>query len=330
MSDGERIADAKVGLFVVAALLLLVVGVLWVAGSTLTDGPSTSFTVLLKSSGGVKRGDRVHVAGVPVGRIRDVTLLPLDEWPVRIDVGVGSEITLKVDGRARVASSGLVGQPYLELLPGSLQASALEPGGQIYGDSRGGFEEALGQVTTISERVVALLDQTSGVLDEVTANITPILHKVERFVDEDNAEEFKALLTGLRGTIDEASPRLNSLLDRLDAVAGNADSSLSEIPDLTTKLGALLDDLRTALGPDGQRLAGVLEAAESGLGSADEALGVLTGSREELEITFRDLRDTIANLKSFSQTVKERPYSLVRVKPEPDRRPGDDAPGSSR
>ena len=36
-----------------------------------------------------------------------------------------------------------------------------------------------------------------------------------------------------------------------------------------------------------------------------------------------DFAATAANLKSLSQQLKERPYSLVRIKSLPDRRPGD-------
>ena len=67
----------------------------------------------------------------------------------------------------------------------------------------------------------------------------------------------------------------------------------------------------------------MLDSAQGGLDSATDALDVLAGNRAELEWTLRDLRDTIANLKAFSQQVKERPFSLVRVKPEPDRKPGE-------
>jgi hypothetical protein len=89
-------------------------------------------------------------------------------------------------------------------------------------------------------------------------------------------------------------------------------------------------DLQAALGPDGERLARVLESAESSLTRADETFSVLGGNRGEIEATLRDLRDTLANLKAFSQLVKERPYSLVRVKPAPQREPGDGVKENSR
>ena len=95
------------------------------------------------------------------------------------------------------------------------------------------------------------------------------------------------------------------------------------------KLSGLLDDMRAALGPDGSRLSNLLGSAEGSLDSADEAFSILNSNRNELEATLWDLRDTAANLKSFSQQVKERPFSLIRKSSEPDRRPGQGVKGST-
>jgi hypothetical protein len=113
-------------------------------------------------------------------------------------------------------------------------------------------------------------------------------------------------------------------------MAGQVEDGLEGLPGLRASLDALVADLHAAVGPDGERLARVLEAAETSLNRADETLSVLGGNRGEIEATLRDLRDTLANLKAFSQLVKERPYSLVRVKPEPQREPGDGVKESSR
>ena len=51
---------------------------------------------------------------------------------------------------------------------------------------------------------------------------------------------------------------------------------------------------------------------------------------DSLAATLRDLRDTMANLKAFSQEIKERPYGLVRIRNPPQRRPGDPAAKGDR
>ena len=71
MSDDNRSAEVKTGLFVLTALAVLVVGSLWIVGSTPLSGGQTEYRILMKDSGGIRAGDRVRVAGVEVGRVRD-------------------------------------------------------------------------------------------------------------------------------------------------------------------------------------------------------------------------------------------------------------------
>ena len=78
-----------------------------------------------------------------------------------------------------------------------------------------------------------------------------------------------------------------------------------------------------AFGAEGEHLGELIDTAEGGLAAARDSLDMLGGNREQIEAAVRDFAETAANLKSFSQELKERPYSLVRIKPLPDRKPGD-------
>ena len=55
----------------------------------------------------------------------------------------------------------------------------------------------------------------------------------------------------------------------------------------------------------------------------DEAMDAVAGNRAEIDQTLADLRDTMSNLKAFSQQVNERPYMLIRKTNPADRKPGD-------
>ena len=63
MRDSTRHADIKIGGFVLAALALLAVGSLWIAGSAFFGTQHVSYRVLMRDSGGVAIGDRVRMAG---------------------------------------------------------------------------------------------------------------------------------------------------------------------------------------------------------------------------------------------------------------------------
>ncbi len=323
MADGDRLTDIKIGVFVVAALAILVAGSLWIAGTAL-GGRKVSYQVLLRDSGGVAAGDRVRVAGVAVGRIRSVTLRPGEDWPVALRVSVRADVPIAEDSTAAISTSGLIGNNYLQIVSGTKGAPRLAPGGTIYGGGTTALQDALSQVDAISGKVVEILDRTSALIDQISGEIAPIMENLERMVSQENADDVRQIVSGLRATVDESGPRITALLDRLDALAASVEEGAEGIPELARQMTGLAEDLERAFGPDGERLSALLDSASGSLSTADRVLSVLDAHRDELSGTITDLRGTAAHLKSLSQQLEERPYSLIRIKPAPDRRPGDD------
>jgi phospholipid/cholesterol/gamma-HCH transport system substrate-binding protein len=323
MQDHKRSADVRVGLFVLVALALLIAGSLWIAGSSFFGAPPIGYTVLMKDSAGLRSGDRVRIAGVPVGRIQRVLLQPGAEWPVAMQVGLRRELTIHVDATARITTAGLLGTAFLQIEPGSPDAPELPPGSEIRGTSGGGLDAAMARIDELSVSAIGLLEQTSGLVDQVAGELDPIMSNLQLLLSAENAEHLRGILAALDQTAGDAGPRLNALLTNLESVSARLDEGLEVLPDLTQDVSALIADVRTGFGPEGSRLAGLLDTAQGALLSADEALSMLGNNRAELETAMRDLATTVSNLKAFSQLVKERPYSLVRVKSEPERSPGD-------
>jgi phospholipid/cholesterol/gamma-HCH transport system substrate-binding protein len=322
----NRWSDFKVGIFVIAALAILIAGTLWIAGGRIFAGPSNHYDVLLEDSGGVVAGDRVRVAGVAVGRIQHVILRPDDEWPVEMRISVKSELTVHQDATAAIATSGILGTSFLEIEPGSAGAPPLPSGGRIVGrPSSGGMEEAFEQVEAISVKLLGILDQTSVLLDQISAEVGPLMTRMQALVSEENTENLEAILASARATLDEVSPRVGPLLERLDAVAASLEQSIEGVPALTEQTSSLIADLQAALGPEGQRLSQLLDGANTTLGSADQAMQVVLENRASIESSLRDLEITLANLKAFSDRVKQQPSSLLRSSPQRGRRPGDPA-----
>ena len=94
MKPRRPLDDALVGLFVVAALVVLVIGTLWLAGQPLFGGTRVTYLVVMKDGGGLRAGDEVRSAGVPVGRTTTLKLRPGNDWPVLLQVSLDSGITM--------------------------------------------------------------------------------------------------------------------------------------------------------------------------------------------------------------------------------------------
>ncbi|MDX1389322.1 MAG: MlaD family protein, partial [Acidobacteriota bacterium] len=212
MDREARIAEAKVGVFVVVALAILVFVSLWVAGSTLFRGVTVPYTVVMKQSGGVRDGDRVHIAGVEVGRITRISLRPGEEWPVVMGVAVDQSVTLRTDASAAVATAGFLGAAFLQIDVGSPDAEVLAPGGEIRGRDTMGFDDAMARVGDLSDGAIELMSKTGGILDQISDRIGPILSRLEALMSEENAQSLQATLDSLEKILDDNGPRLSSML----------------------------------------------------------------------------------------------------------------------
>jgi len=316
----NRLSDAKVGAFVLVALAILIAGTLWIAGTSLLGPPRVTYTILLQDSAGLRAGDRVRYAGVAVGRIQDVSLLPEEVWPVRMEVSLRPDIPVKTDSRAQIGTSGIFGEVFLEIQAGSPKAPLLAPGGLIESDVGAGFEATMAHVDELATQATGLLVKTSSLVEQLSSQISPVLSNLEQLLSAENTEHVRLLLADLSQLSATAGPRLTQILDRLE-------ESIEGVPELRDQFAGLATSLDHALGPDGARLAAVLDQAQEDLDRAGGVLSVVEENRDELEWALRDLRDTLANLKAFSEEIEQRPYSLVRIKPRPDRAPGEPSEG---
>ncbi len=322
MARQSRWDDARVGALVLAALAVLVAGSLWLAAGPWDGSERDGYVVALEDSGGMTRGSAVRVAGVLVGKVSGVHLDATEDPPVKLDISVRRSIALHADAEARISSSGVFGDAYLSIDPGTPQAGPLPPGGTIRGASTPGFDRALTRLDEIGEKTGVLLDKATSLVTRLDGEMTPLLERLDGLLAEDNVAAVEAILAELRAVAEEAGPRVAPLLERLESLADGAEESLEGMPEVAENLRALVDDLRSAAGEDGERLGRLLETAESSLAATGESMAVIGDNRRTIDAALQDLRDSLANLKEFSRTIKERPFSMIRIKPEPDRKPG--------
>ncbi len=323
MKKETRLDDLQLGILVLTALVLLALGTLWLAGMRPGTGGRVAYQVHLDGSGGLQPGAAVRVAGVRVGRVRDVTLDAAAEWPVTFQIGVDREIVLHDGASATIASPGIFGDPFLAIDPGQDPAPRLAEGATIYGRTSPGMQEGLAKLDELGSQAGELLAKTGLLMDQISAEVTPLVSRVERLLSDQNLDSLEGLLADLRGTMDETQPRIGPLLDQLQTLTAEAGQALDGVPQLSAQLQSLTADLQNALGPDGERLIAVMDTAQDTLDEAGGSMALLSDNRVAIERSLADLQTSLRNMVELSQTLKEKPYSLIRVKPEPDRRPGD-------
>lgn len=117
---GGAVVAVAVGFFAYAAQI---------AGIGAGAGAQYEVTASFRDVSGVGVGTEVRVAGVGVGRVESVDLDP-QMYKAKVSLSVRSDLELPEDTLIAVATDGLLGGTYLNVVPGG-SLILIEPGGEI-------------------------------------------------------------------------------------------------------------------------------------------------------------------------------------------------------
>jgi phospholipid/cholesterol/gamma-HCH transport system substrate-binding protein len=256
----------------------LVAVVVIVLALVLAGGKSATYQLIFPEAGQLVRGDQVQVGGVPVGSIKDITLL--HNYDVRITIDVESSLAPLHKGTTaeiRVPSLSSVANRYIALSPGPNNAPAL-PSGSTLG-------------TSVTHGVVDL--------DQLFNIFTPKTRQGLRQFIQGSAESYTGVAPQLQVDSRYFPPAL-AAIDHVLAEFGRDgptfSSFLVESAKATTVLAGRSRQL-TELVSNADTALGALGSEQANLAAGLKALPVTLkeGNRtfEELPATLGDLRKLI-------------------------------------
>ena len=328
----EKRLELRVALLLLASLGSASV-LLWLVGA-LQLGGDQALHVDLAHSGGVPAGAPVKLAGVKVGRVRAVHLLPDRRdprglaLPVQLDLTLEADVVkaLHQDTRASVAMQGALGEPCIELTTGSVQSPGLKPGDTLRGIDPPRLDILLARMDTLTASFAELLGHT----DEAKAEAQDLIAKAGGLAQttdqllKDHGPELLHALSELQATASDVRALVNQ--GRALMKDGRVQGMLTDSQALTKRLAEdvppMLKDARkltasaTAMAgdftpEDGAQLKATIarfEAASSKLESIATRADAIVGNIEAGKGTlggfyvnpqvYNDLRQLITDIKA--------------------------------
>lgn len=121
--------ETSVGFFVVIGLLCVAYLTIKLGRMEIFDSGGYNVSARFASVAGLRVGANVEIAGVPVGKVMEISL---DEntYNANVVVRINQNVALSDDVIASVKTSGLIGDKYIALTPGG-STTKLEPGSVI-------------------------------------------------------------------------------------------------------------------------------------------------------------------------------------------------------
>ncbi len=257
-----------VKLIVFAAATIAAFGMLALTISPIAGGDRSQYKAVLADVTGLAKGDDVRIAGVKVGRVKDIALSGRTRALVTMDVE--SDQPLTESTRVVVRYRNLIGQRYVALVQAAGSSTRLKDGATIPLERTqpaldltvlfNGFKPLFAalspqDVNQLSGEIIQVLQGEGGTINSLLARTASLTSSV---ADRDQVigrtiDNLNAVL----GTVDARDDQLNQLLVQLQRfVSGlSADrvaigQSLSTIDGLAADTAGLLQQVRPPLKAD--------------------------------------------------------------------------------
>ena len=261
-------AAAAIKLTIFTIVSLIVTGMLVVIMGGFGLGSQTEYKAVFSNASELTSGDDVRIAGVIVGKVKDVRIHHRDQALVTFKVKDGVPLTR--DSRASIRFLNLIGDRYMSLSQGTQDSPRLHAGDTLQLDRTTpalnltalfqGFQPLFAalrpeDVNKLSLNLIQVLQGEGGTVQELLANTASL---TETLADRDQLiGEVVTNLSTLMTTVDDHHQQLDELITSMRSWFGDLakdreviGSSLTNISAVTKSVADLLTEGRPLLKDD--------------------------------------------------------------------------------
>jgi phospholipid/cholesterol/gamma-HCH transport system substrate-binding protein len=284
----SKSVELRVGLVVLLACAVLVIGLIWVKGIRF-DQTRYKCSVLFPNVGALEVGDPASVSGVPKGKVERIELYLGD---VLVTFHLTQDVVLKKDAKFIVMNVGLMGERFVAVETGYSDTllDLSQPARGYYDTGIPEVMGRMGEMITLVNRLVESMEQVVGTQSSRDAlicsinNLKEITQKTNDLLDR-NRKRFDQTMSDLSYTSSELKEMVGNNKEKLESTLDNFSSASEKIDDITTTLDSLSISLKN-----------MTFKLENGEGS----LGMLlndTTLYQEIKRTAQDVDSLVTDLK---------------------------------
>lgn len=161
--------ELAVGIFIIVGLAILIFFVFFIRDFQLIK-PGYKFDVVFGFANGLKIGAPARLAGVDVGDVKSIDVFydpEAQKTKVKIEIWVKEDSQIPADSKVWINTLGLLGEKYLEVIPGNNYSLLVRENDTIVGQDPVAMEEITEEtkklVLKIKEALIGLNDVLSQV-----------------------------------------------------------------------------------------------------------------------------------------------------------------------
>jgi len=301
--------EAKVGAFVLGCFSVLAFTLIYLINAQF-GGHTVPYRTYLRYAGGLETGASVLFGGIEVGKVKAVRPAASDPTKIEILLDVKEHTPLNEKSVAKLGLISVMSPAALSISTGSNDSKRLLPGATIPSEEAASLDEITAKVSVVADNANGLITEVRGELHGISGDVRTLLANLNTLTGKPNQQKIRAVLDNVNAMLETERPKIDRLTDQLNTLSQHADETIQNVNGTVT-------DMREPVRKYLAELQSTLLQAKQLL--AD--MQVLVKANDyKIDDTIENLRTATENLDDLTESVKQRPWSLIRVKQPEDRK----------
>jgi phospholipid/cholesterol/gamma-HCH transport system substrate-binding protein len=322
-NSSTRREEAFVGLFVLIAAALLI-GTVFALTGVLGRG-DIQYRAFFNNAGGLRPGGEVRYAGgPPIGRIESVGTDSGDISRMQIVFRVKPDVPVKTVSLVKIATTGPLSDNFLQITnPAGAQNAPRAPAGStLQSDPYVGFAELEAKIGDLAPKAQVLIDN----LNQRVVELQTTLARVNDALNDKNRAQLSASLANVNGILEENRRPVREAVAHLNEASTKIGPLLEDLKKTNADARKAIDSLDATISENRPDLRESVKSARHLLETAnnvtDQLDRTLNANGENIDDILANFRQASQNLRQFTETLKQRPYTLLRSSLPPAHEPG--------
>ena len=295
--------EAKVGAFVIGCFAILAFTVIFLVNAQFS-GDTVPYRAYLRYAGGIEPGASVLFGGINVGKVTSVRPSTSDPTKIEILLSVKQGTPLNQASVAKLGMTSVMSAASLSITTGSNDAKRLPPGSSIPSQEAASLDDIAGKMSTVADSANDLIVQARGELAGITGDARDLLANLNTVTGPPTQRKVQTALDHVNTLLATERPKIDRISDQLITLSQHADQTVQN-------LNGTVSDVREPVREDLIELQSTLQQAKQLLGDMQV---MVRANDYKIGDTVENLRVATENLDQLTDSLKQRPWSLIRIK----------------
>lgn len=301
--------EAKVGAFVLGCFAILTLTVVYLLNAEFGHD-TVPYRTYLRYAGGLEPGASVLFGGITVGKVTAVRPWATDPTHIEILLEVKQGTPLNEKSVAKLGLTSIMNSASLSITTGSNEAKRLPPGSSIQSQEAASLDEIADKMAVVADNANALIIQVRGELQGISGDARNLLANLNTITGPPTQQKVQVMLDRVNNLLATEGPKIDRISNQLVTLSQHADDTVQNVNGTVT-------DIREPARKDLAELQDTLLQAKKLLTD----MQVLVRANDyKFDDTMENLREATENLDELTDSVKQRPWSLVRIRQPKERK----------